>query len=98
LTFYPPKKVAPPLIRVEEKNLFQIGHAGYQKKQNSMLISKMCRSLVFGKREKQFYRKTKLLRTWKFLQKTFFLKKNLWELFDSGVLHNFEISAKFCFF
>jgi hypothetical protein len=39
LTFYPPKKVAPPLIRVL-KNFFKIGHTGYQKKQNFALISK----------------------------------------------------------
>jgi hypothetical protein len=31
LTFFPPKKVGPPLIRVE-KNFFEIGHTGYQKK------------------------------------------------------------------
>jgi hypothetical protein len=51
LTFYPLKKVAPPLTRVE-KNFFEIGHTGYQKKRNFALISKLCRSLVFGKREK----------------------------------------------
>jgi hypothetical protein len=60
LTFYPSKKVAPPLIRVE-KNFFEIGCAGYQKKRNFALISKMCRSLEFGKREKIFYRKTEKL-------------------------------------
>jgi hypothetical protein len=32
------------------------------------------------------------------LQKTVFLRKNLWELLDAGVLHIFEISSKFRFF
>jgi hypothetical protein len=47
----PPKKEAPPLIRVEKK-FFKIGHTGYQKKRNFAIFSKMCRSLEFGKREK----------------------------------------------
>ncbi len=51
MTFYPPKKVAPPLIRVE-RNFFKIIFKGYQKKWNFALISKMCRSLEFIKREK----------------------------------------------
>jgi hypothetical protein len=54
----------PPLIRVE-KNFFEIGCAGYQKKRNFVLISKMGRNLEFGKREKIFYRKTEFLGTWK---------------------------------
>jgi hypothetical protein len=37
-----------------EKNVFEIGRIEYQKKQNFMLISEMCRSLEFGKREKTF--------------------------------------------
>ncbi len=55
LTFYPSKKVAPPPLKSWKKF---IGRAGYQKKQNFALISKMWRSLEFGKREKKFYRKT----------------------------------------
>jgi hypothetical protein len=47
------KKVTPPLIRVE-KNFFKTERTGYQKKQNFALISKMCRSLEFGKRKKIF--------------------------------------------
>ncbi len=39
-------------------NFFEIGHIGYEKKRNFALISKMCKSLVFGKREKNVYRKT----------------------------------------
>jgi hypothetical protein len=81
-----------------EKNFFKIGHTGYQKKQNFALISKMSRSLVFGKRENKFSRKTVFLRTWNILQKIVFLRKNLWELLDARVLHIFEISAKFPFF
>jgi hypothetical protein len=56
------KKVAPPLIRVEKKFL-EIGRTGYQKKPDFALISKMCRNLEFGKREKILYRKTEFLRT-----------------------------------
>jgi hypothetical protein len=81
-----------------EKNFFEIGHTGYQKKRNFALISKMCRSPVFGKREQNFYIKTEFLRTWKILQKIVFLRQNLWELLDARVLHIFEISAKFRFF
>jgi hypothetical protein len=62
LTVYPPKKVATPLIRVEKKFL-KIGHTGYPKKRNFALISKVCRSLEFGKRGKKFYRKTEFLGT-----------------------------------
>jgi hypothetical protein len=35
-----------------KKNFFEIGREGYQKKRNFELISKMWRSLEFGKREK----------------------------------------------
>jgi hypothetical protein len=45
LTFYPLKKVAPPLI-----NFFKIVRKGYQKKRNFALISEMYRSLKFSKR------------------------------------------------
>jgi hypothetical protein len=38
------KKTAPSLVRVK-KNFFKIGRAGYQKKRNFALISKMCRTL-----------------------------------------------------
>jgi hypothetical protein len=54
LNFYPWEKVAPPFLRVD-KYFFKIGRAGYQKKRNFALISKMCRSLEFGKREKICY-------------------------------------------
>jgi hypothetical protein len=81
-----------------KKNFFEIGQAGYQKKWNFALISKMCRSLEFGKRGKKFYRKTEFLGTWKILQKIVFLRKNLWELLDARFLHIFEISTKFRFF
>jgi hypothetical protein len=40
-----------------EKNVFKIGHAGYQKEQNFVLSLKMRRSLEFGKREKNFTEK-----------------------------------------
>jgi hypothetical protein len=56
----------------ELKNFFEIGHTGYPKKRNFDLISKMCRSREFGKREKIFLRKTKFLGTWKILQNLFF--------------------------
>jgi hypothetical protein len=40
-----------------KKNFFEIGREGYQKKRNFVLISKMCRSLDFCKREKKFTEK-----------------------------------------
>ncbi len=49
------KKTAMSLIRVE-KNFFEIGRAGYQKKQNFVLISKMCRTLA--SRSSHFLKKT----------------------------------------
>jgi hypothetical protein len=81
-----------------KKSFFEIGREGYQKKRNFAQISKMCISVEFGKREKNCYRKTEFLGTWKILQKILFLRKNLWELLDARVLHIFEISAKFRFF
>jgi hypothetical protein len=81
-----------------KKNFFKIGRAGYRKKRNFALISKMCSSLEFGKRENFFCRKTEFLGTWKILQKIVFMRNNLWKLLDARVLHIFEISAKFRFF
>jgi hypothetical protein len=52
----------------------------------------MCRSLEFGKREKNFYIKTEFSGTWKILQKIVFLRTNLWELLDARVLYIFEIT------
>jgi hypothetical protein len=98
--FYPPKKVAPysPLLELEKK-FFEIGRTRYQKKQNFALISKMCRSLEFGKREKNcFTEKQNFSGFEKFCKKLFFMRKNLGELLDTRVLHIFEISATFCFF
>jgi hypothetical protein len=46
-----------------KKDFFEIGRAGYQKKLNFALISKMRRSLEFGKREKIFNTKTEFLGT-----------------------------------
>jgi hypothetical protein len=68
LTFHPSKKVASPL----EKNFFEIGRAGYQKKRNFALISKMCRSLEFGKRGKIVSEKLKFKGLGKFSKKLFF--------------------------
>jgi hypothetical protein len=56
MAFYPPKKVAPTLIRVL-KNSFKIVQKGYLMKRNFALISKMFRSLEFSKREKKMYKK-----------------------------------------
>jgi hypothetical protein len=57
LTFYPPKKVATPLIRVEKKNYFEIGRTGYQKKRNFPLISKIEEVLSLAKGKKLFTEK-----------------------------------------
>ncbi len=76
ITFYPSKKVAPPLIGVEKKFL-QNWACRVSKEGEFALISKMCRSLEFGKREKNFYRKTEFFGTWKISHKIVFLRKNL---------------------
>ncbi len=60
-----------------KKNFFKIWCAWYQKNWNFALISKLCRSLKFCKREKFFFKKTEFLGTWKVLQKIVFLRKNL---------------------
>jgi hypothetical protein len=39
------------------KNFLEIGHTGYPMKRNFALISKVCRSLEFGKRENFFTEK-----------------------------------------
>jgi hypothetical protein len=51
------KKQHPPLKELK-KNFFEIGRAGYQKKRNFALISKMCRSLESRSSQKFFLRKT----------------------------------------
>jgi hypothetical protein len=80
-----------------KKNFFEIGRKGYQNKGNFALISKMCRSLEFGKRGKNCYRKTDFLGLGKFRKKRFSEKKSL-EILVARVLHIFEISTKFRFF
>jgi hypothetical protein len=64
----------PPLIRIE-KNFFEIGRAGYQKKRNFVLISKMWRSLEFGTREKFFLQKNLIFRDLENLAKNCFSGK-----------------------
>ncbi len=68
LTFYPSKKVAPPLIRVE-KQFLRNWTCRVSKERNFALISKMCKSLEFGKREKFVDIKTE------FCKKSFFWEK-----------------------
>jgi hypothetical protein len=68
---------------------------GYQKKQNLALISKMCRSLEFSKREIIFAEKLIFQALRKFCKKNVFLAKNLRELLDAKDLHIFEISPFF---
>jgi hypothetical protein len=60
-----------------KKKIFEIGHTVYQKKQNFVLVSKMCRSLEFGKREKKIYRKTEFLGLENFAKNHFSEKKSL---------------------
>ncbi len=55
------------------------------------LISKLCRNLVFGKRENKFYRKTW---TWKILQKIFFLRKKIFGNFLMQEFYTFLKSAQ----
>jgi hypothetical protein len=94
LTFYPPKKVAPPLIRVA-KNFFWAYRISKEAEFRTDLknVQKSC----VWQKGKKLYRKTEFLRTWKILQKIVFLRKNLWELLDARVLHIIEISATICF-
>jgi hypothetical protein len=83
--FYPSKKVTPPLIRVEKKFL-QNWACRVSKEAEFGADFNSVRSLEFGKREKNFFRKTEFLGTWKVLQLIVFLRKNLWELLDARVL------------
>jgi hypothetical protein len=52
LTFYPLKKVAPPLIRVE-KNFLEIGHTGYLSKESEFCadFKNVQKSRVWQKRK-----------------------------------------------
>ncbi len=67
------RKVALPLIRVE-KNFFEIGHAGYQKKRNFALILKMCRTLASRSSQRFFLRKQFFAKFSKSLKIKFFCK------------------------
>jgi hypothetical protein len=61
-----------------KKNFFKIGRAGYQKKRNFALISKMWRSLKFGKRENFFLQKNLIFRDLEnFAKNRFSEKKSL---------------------
>jgi hypothetical protein len=64
LTFYPPKKVVPPLIKVEKKILQNwVYRVSKEAEFCADLKNVQKKSLVFGKRENKFYRKTEFLRT-----------------------------------
>ncbi len=93
LTFYPPKKVALPLIRVE-KNFLQSWTYRVSKEAEFCADFKNVQKSQVWQKGKKIYRKTEFLRTWKILQKIIFLRNNL----DARFLHIFEISVKFRFF
>jgi hypothetical protein len=57
------------------KNVFEIGRAEYQKKRNFALISKMCRSLEFGKRGKTLLQKNLIFRDLENFAKNCFSEK-----------------------
>ncbi len=97
LTFYTPKKVALPLIRVEKKCLRNRAYRVSKEAEFCADFKNRLKSRVCQK-EKKNYRKTEILGTWKILQKIVFLRKNLWDILDARVLHIFEISAKFRLF
>jgi hypothetical protein len=97
LTFYPSKKVAPPLLRVEKKFLRNWACRVSKDAEFCADFKNVQKSGVWQK-GKNFVQKTEFLGTWKILQKIVFLRKNLWELLDARVLHIFKISAKFRFF
>jgi hypothetical protein len=92
LTFYPSKKVAPPLIKVEKKFLRNWVCRVSKEAKFCADFKNVQKSRVWQKG------KTEILGTWKILQKIVFLRKNLRELLDARVLHIFEISAKFRIF
>jgi hypothetical protein len=73
LTFYPPKKVAPLLIRVEQ-NFLQNSSQRESKKRNFVLISK---SLEFSNRKKNFTEKLIFWHLENFANKHFSEKKSL---------------------
>jgi hypothetical protein len=72
LTFYPPKNVAAPLIRVE-KNFFKIVLKGYLKKQNFHRFQK-CAEVLNLAQEKQNFTEKPIF--WDLAKKRF-LRKNL---------------------
>ncbi len=97
MTFYPLKKVAPPLIRVQNKFLRNWAYRVSKEAEFCADFKNVQKSGVWQK-GKKYYRKTEFFGTWKILQKIVFLRKNLRELLDARVVHIFEISAKFRFF
>ncbi len=99
MTFYPQKKVAGPLIRVDKKISLKLGIQGIKRSGILRWFKNGAEVSCLAKGRKKIYRKTEFLRTWKILQKIVFLRKNLWELpWRKSSTHFFENSAKFCFF
>jgi hypothetical protein len=98
LTFYPQKKAAPPLIRVEKKFSSKLGIQGIKRNRILRWFQKHAKVSSLAKEKKKITEFTEFLRTWKILQKMIFLRKNLLDFLDARVLHIFEISAKFRFF
>ncbi len=77
-----------------KKKFLQNGRTGYYKKRNFALISKMFRSLEFGKREKIFTEKLTFYELRKFCKKAFFGEK-IFGNFLTQVFHTFLKSEQF---
>jgi hypothetical protein len=93
LTFYPSKKVAPPLKRFEKKFLRNWPCRVSKEAEFCADFKNVQKSQVWQK-GKIVYRKTEFIGIWKILEKNCFMRKNLWELLDARDPHIFDISAK----
>ncbi len=84
----------PIILRKKElkENFLEIGRTGYQKKRNFALISKMCRSLKFGKRGKKLLMKNWSFRDLKnFANNPFSGKKFLGTSWRKSATHFFQL-------
>ncbi len=84
-------------VKELKKNSSKLGVQGI-KRSGILRWFQNCAEVSSLAKGKKIYRKTEFFGNWKILQKIVFLIKNLWELLDARVLHNFEISAKSRFF
>jgi hypothetical protein len=77
LTFYPPKKVAPPLLRAE-KNFFEIGRTGIKRSGILRWFQKCAEVLSLAKRKKNLQKNWFLRDLENLAKKCFFWEKISW--------------------